>query len=290
MRALVTGGAGFVGSNLIKRLLEGYDNRITSLDNYTTGKIENQHKGCKYLHGDIRDYEAWGKFDVIFHMAALPRIAPSFKNPREVFETNVKGTQNVLEYARVYNIPVVYAGSSSFHGGVYKNPYTFTKWQGEELCKMYSNIFGVPTSICRFYNVYGDYMINEGAYRTVLSIFKEQYENGEPLTITGDGEQRRDFTHVDDIVDGMIRVMRAMNGEVDMFYHGAEFELGRGKNYSVNEVAEMFGITPEYKPAKPGEARNTLCEEKIATEILGWIPQKDLLNYIKEINDTIRTR
>ncbi len=172
MRALVTGGAGFIGANLIKKLLEGYDNRVTSLDNYTTGNLENQHKGCKYIHGDIRDYKALGVFDVIFHLAALPRIGPSFKNPREVFDTNVQGTQNILEYGYRYNIPVIYAGSSSFHGGRYKNPYTFTKWQGEELCKMYNKIFGVKTTICRFYNVYGDYMINEGAYRTVLSILK----------------------------------------------------------------------------------------------------------------------
>ena len=282
MRALVTGGAGFVGSNLIKRLLEGYDNRIISLDNYTTGNVENQHKGCKYIHGDIRDYKALGNFDIIFHMAALPRIGPSFKNPREVFETNVQGTQNILEYARVYNIPVIYAGSSSFHGGVYKNPYTFTKWQGEELCKMYSNIFGVPTSICRFYNVYGDHMINEGAYRTVLSIFKEQYEKGEPLTITGDGEQRRDFTHVDDVVNGMIRVMRAMFGEVDMFYHGAEFELGRGKNYSINEVADMFGGERKYIDSIEGEVRETLCKDEDTKEILEWKPKVNLKTWIKE--------
>ena len=281
MRALVTGGVGFVGTNLIKRLLKVYDNRVVSLDNYTTGSIENQQKGCKYIHGDIRDYKALGNFDIIFHMAALPRIGPSFKNPREVFETNVQGTQNILEYARVYNIPVIYAGSSSFHGGVYKNPYTFTKWQGEELCKMYSNIFGVPTSICRFYNVYGDYMINEGAYRTVLSIFKEQYEKGEPLTITGDGEQRRDFTHVDDVVDGMIRVMRAMFGEVDMFYHGAEFELGRGKNYSINEVADMFGGERKYIDSINGEVRETLCTDKNTKEILEWKPKRNVEDWIR---------
>tara|TARA_Y100000590_G_scaffold456933_1_gene608516 strand:- start:1858 stop:2724 length:867 start_codon:yes stop_codon:yes gene_type:complete len=283
MKCLVTGGAGFVGSNLIKRLLEGYDNRITSLDNYTTGDIENQQKGCKYIHGDIRDYKALGKFDVIFHMAALPRIGPSFKNPKEVFEINVSGTQNILEYARVYNIPVIYAGSSSFHGGVYKNPYTFTKWQGEELCKMYGNIFGVSSSICRFYNVYGDHMINEGAYRTVLSIFKEQYEKGEPLTITGDGEQRRDFTHVDDVVDGMIRVMKAMFGEVDMFYHGAEFELGRGKNYSINEVVDMFGSERVYIDPIKGEVKETLCKDKKTKEILEWKPKNNLGDWINEL-------
>ena len=275
MKALVTGGAGFIGSNLIKRLLKVYDNRITSLDNYTTGKLENQHRGCKYIHGDIRDYKAWGQFDVIFHMAALPRIAPSFKNPREVFETNVQGTQNVLEYARVYNIPVVYAGSSSFHGGTYKNPYTFTKWQGEELCKMYSRVFGVTTTICRFYNVYGDHMIDEGAYRTVLSIFKDQHEKGEPLTITGDGEQRRDFTHVDDIVDGLIKCTENFS-VVPMVY-----EFGRGENYSINEIADMFGGDKTYIDSVPGEVRNTLRTNENARNVLKWKPTKNVNEWIK---------
>ena len=275
MKCLVTGGAGFIGSNLIKRLLEGYDNRVTSLDNYTTGNIENQHKGCKYIHGDIRDYKALGTFDVIFHMAALPRIAPSFKNPREVFETNVQGTQNVLEYARVYNTPVIYAGSSSFHGGRYKNPYTFTKWQGEELCRMYNKIFGVKTTICRFYNVYGDYMINEGAYRTVLSIFKEQYEKGEPLTITGDGEQRRDFTHLDDVVDGLIKCAEHTSDIT------STYEFGRGKNFSINEIADMFGGDKIYIDSIPGEARETLRTNDNAKNVLKWKPIINLGDWIR---------
>ena len=109
-------------------------------------------------------------------MAALPRIKPSFYNPREVCEINEAGTQNILECARKHNIPVIYAGSSSFWGGVYKNPYTFSKWQGEELCKMYERIYDLPVTICRFYNVYGDHMPEEGSYRTVLPIFLEQYK------------------------------------------------------------------------------------------------------------------
>ena len=276
MKCLVTGGAGFIGSNLIKRLLEGYDNRVTSLDNYTTGNIENQHKGCKYIHGDIRDYKALGTFDVIFHMAALPRIAPSFKNPREVFETNVQGTQNILEYARVYNIPVIYAGSSSFHGGVYKNPYTFTKWQGEELCRMYQEVYGVDVTICRFYNVYGDYMTDEGEYRTALSIFLDQYKKGEPMTITGDGSQRRDFTHVEDIVDAMIKIM-------ELKKYGHIFELGKGKNYSIRELVKMFpNCSFVFIPAIPGEARNTLCESTEAMIELGWKPKVDLKEWINK--------
>ena len=275
MQTLVTGGAGFIGANLIKRLLkDGHE--VTSIDNYTTGKIENQQKGCKYIHGDIRDYKALGVFDVIFHMAALPRIAPSFKNPKEVFETNVQGTQNVLEYARVYDIPVVYGGSSSFHGGVYKNPYTFTKWQGEELCRMYKKIYGLKGSICRFYNVYGDYMIDEGAYRTVLSIFLEQYKNGESITVTGDGEQRRDFTHVDDVVDGMVKCF-------EQKAYGHVFELGRGKNHSINELAEMFydGHNITYIDSIKGEVRETLCNSELAKEVLGWKPKRNLEEWVQ---------
>ena len=177
----------------------------------------------------------------------------------------------------MYNTPVIYAGSSSFHGGRYKNPYTFTKWQGEELCKMYNKIFGVKTTICRFYNVYGDYMINEGAYRTVLSIFKEQYEKGEPLTITGDGEQRRDFTHVDDIVDGVIKCYEHPS-DITLTY-----EFGRGENYSINEIVDMFGSERTYIDAIPGEARTTLRENDNARNVLKWKPKNNIGDWINEI-------
>ena len=278
MRALVTGGAGFVGTNLIKRLIKD-GHKVVSFDNYSTGFKENEQKGCDYIDMDItNDFSNWvEKFDVIFHMAALPRIAPSFKNPKEVFETNVQGTQNVLEYARVYDIPVVYGGSSSFHGGVYKNPYTFTKWQGEELCRMYKKIYGLKGSICRFYNVYGDYMIDEGAYRTVLSIFLEQYKNGESITVTGDGEQRRDFTHVDDIVDGLIKCYEHTS-DITLTY-----EFGRGKNYSINEIVDMFGSERTYIDAIPGEARTTLRENDNARNVLKWKPKNNIGDWINEI-------
>jgi len=288
MRALVTGGAGFVGTNLIKRLVEeGYD--VTSFDNYSTGFRENQLVDCTYITCDIRDeikngaffdkiQHAWvhtKEFDVIFHMAALPRIGPSFENPTEVVDTNVKGTVNVLEYARKTETPVIYAGSSSFWGGVYKNPYTFSKWQGEELCKMYEQIYELPVTICRFYNVYGDYMPIEGSYRTVLPIFLEQYKNDEPLTITGDGKQRRDFTHVDDIVDAMMKV-------VQLNKWGSVYELGRGENHSINEVVHMFNSERIYIDEIPGETRNTLCKSELARKKLKWNPTINLKEWIKE--------
>ena len=283
MRALVTGGVGFIGTNLIIRLLEDGHN-VTSFDNYSTGRQENEQDGCEYFKMDIsKEFGFNRRFDVIFHLAALPRIGPSFTNPKEVCDVNVGGTQNVLEYAREHNTPVVYAGSSSFWGGVYKNPYTFSKWQGEELCKMYEQIYGSSITICRFYNVYGDFMSTEGEYKLALSIFLEQYQNGKPLTITGDGEQRRDFTHVDDIVDAIIKVVKLNKW-------GSTYELGRGENHSINEVAEMFRFgdmphdTPpiKYIDPIPGETRNTLCKSELARKKLNWKPKINLKDWIDE--------
>ena len=276
MRALVTGGAGFVGTNLIKRLLKD-GHRVDCYDDYSTGFRKNNQDGCMYYTIDIRDpFLTQVKFDVIFHMAALPRIKPSFENPKDVVEVNVNGTLNILEYARKNDIPVIYAGSSSVHGGVYKNPYTFSKWQGEELCKMYEKIYKLKVSICRFYNVYGDYMPTSGEYRTVIPIFLEQCKNKETFTITGDGEQRRDFTHVNDIVDAMIKI-------VELGEYGNTFELGRGKNYSIKEVVNMFP-NPNWKFISeiPGEARETLCESKLAKEKLNWKPKINLDKWLGE--------
>ena len=289
MKCLVTGGAGFVGTNLIKRLLRD-GHQVISLDNYSTGFKENEQEGCDYLEVDITDgirnntffdkkQHGWISLydvDVIFHMAALPRIKPSFENPKEVMEVNVNGTLNILEFARKNDVPIVYAGSSSVHGGTYKNPYTFSKWQGEELCNMYRKIYKLEVSICRFYNVYGDHMPESGEYRTVLPIFLEQYKNKETFTVTSDGEQRRDFTHVDDIIDAMIKVVK-------LNQYGKIFELGRGKNHSIKEVINMFPNPRwEYIPEIPGEVRETLCESKLARELLNWKPKINLNEWIEE--------
>jgi UDP-glucose 4-epimerase len=293
MKVLVTGGAGFVGTNLVKRLLkDGHD--VISIDNYSTGKTENHQDGCRYLIFDCVDSEGWEQVkefwgintpDVIFHMAALARIQPSIKDPIFVIKNNFDSTLNVLEWVRNKNIPVVYAGSSSVHHGLYGSPYAWSKFSGEELCKLYSSVYDVPTSICRFYNVYGPYQIEDGTYATLLGIFQKQYEEGKPLTITGDGEQRRDFTHIDDIVDGLIRISRAMHGEVDMRYAGEIFELGSGVNYSINEVADMFDkyYIREYIPTRKGEYDITLCDYSKAELELGWKPTRNLKDYINKI-------
>ena len=281
MRALVTGGAGFVGTNLIKRLLDdGHD--VISIDNYSTGFKDNHQEGCQYFDIDITDMKSYSFFvsginkpDVIFHLAALARIQPSIKNPVPPLETNVMGTLNILEYARNNNIQVIYSGSSTKHHGVFKSPYAWSKFGGEELCRLYSKIYDLNTTICRFYNVYGEYHIRTGDYATVVGIFEDQFLNDKPITITADGEKRRDFTHVDDIVEALVRC-------VGKDFRAEEFELGRGKNYSINDIANMFGkdYPKQYIPERPGEYPETLAEFSNAKDKLGWKATKDIDDYI----------
>ena len=283
-KAIVTGGVGFVGTNLIKRLLsENY--KVISIDNYSTGKKENEQIGCEYYNIDINnimlaDYVLFEDADVIFHMAALARIQPSLIRPKETIEANVNGTLNILEIARKYNTQVIFAGSSSFHHGLYGSAYAWSKHAGEQLCKLYSEVYELNTSICRFYNVYGPYQLEEGEYSTVLGIFERQLRNKEPLTITGTGEQRRDFTHDDDIVDGLYKcVGKDFKAEI--------FELGRGENFSINEIVDMFEAERKYIPARKGEYDITLCDYSKAEQMLGWIPTKNLEDYIKYAKDLL---
>ena len=275
MRALVTGGAGFVGTNLIKRLLkDGYE--VISFDNYSTGYKENEQEGCKYIEYDIREkFDFESSIDVIFHLAALARIQPSIKDPKPAIDTNVNGTLNVLEYARNNNIQVVYAGSSTMHHGIFNSPYAWSKYGGEELCRLYSKVYDLNTTICRFYNVYGENHIRTGDYATVVGIFEDQFLNNKPITITADGEQRRDFTHVDDIVEALIKC-------VGKDFRAEEFELGRGKNYSINDIADMFGedYPRQYIPKRPGEYPETLAEFSNAEDKLDWRATKDIDDYI----------
>ena len=294
MKILVTGGAGFVGTNLIKRLLDD-GHKVVSLDNYSTGKEENEidHKNVTYFNVDLRDAVDFDFFmekpDLIYHLAALPRIQPSFEFPAITFEANVLGTLNLLEWVRnkENDIPIVYAGSSSFHGGVYKNPYTFTKWQGEEVIQMYNKLFDLPMAICRFYNVYGPHQLTEGEYCTVIGIFETQYKNGDELTITCNGEQRRDFTHVYDIVDGLVKCGDALVLDTNKYkVNGQIFELGRGENYSINVVAQSFDVGYTYIPERPGEVKETLFTDTTSKELLDWNPTIDLLDYIESVRVT----
>jgi nucleoside-diphosphate-sugar epimerase len=209
-------------------------------------------------------------------MAAIARIQPSFKNPKEYFNINANGTLNISEYCSKNNIPLIYAGSSSHHSGKFKNPYTFSKDIGEEIIKLYQEHFNLQSSIVRFYNVYGPHQLVEGGYTTLIGKWLNNIKNGLPCEIYGDGEKRRDFTHVDDIVDGLIRVQKYNK-------YGHIFELGRGKNYSINEVADMWGLEVFHIENKLGEAQETLADYSLAKELLNWKPKINLEDYLKTL-------
>tara|TARA_R110002020_G_scaffold51921_2_gene146465 strand:+ start:3685 stop:4557 length:873 start_codon:yes stop_codon:yes gene_type:complete len=287
MNILVTGGTGFVGTNLIKKLLKNKDNNIISYDSYYVGKIENEQIGCKYYHQDLANgyWYIREDIDVIYHLAAFARIQPSIKNPVETLKNNYLSTLNIIETASTSGIPIVYSGSSSFHHGIFKSPYAWSKHCGEQLCELYNKAYGLRTAIARFYNVYGPYQIEDGRWSTVLGIFEKQYRQKKPLTIVGTGEQRRDFTHIDDIVDGLIAIGDLIISQKKAPDNVPVFELGRGKNHSINEIAAMFGkdYPREYIPTRKGEYDITLADLSYAKTYLNYSPTKNIEDYIHKI-------
>lgn len=301
MKAIVTGGLGFIGANLVDRLIE-QGHEVAIFDDLSWGLAENLNPKANWYRIDIRtDLSAEGPGetfidgvevpyvigelgfipDVIFHCAALARIQPSFKNPQETISINSGGTIRVLDLARKIGAKVVYAGSSSFYGDPNINPYSHSKWIGEEHCKMYNKVFGVPVAIARFFNVYGPKQVPEGENAAVIGIFETQRKRNQPLTVTGTGLQRRDFTHVDDIVSGLIAMSeKPWNGEV--------FNLGSGTNYSINQVAEMFKPQAiQHIPARPGEAWETLADISFTQQNLAWKPEKSLSDYVEAFLKTL---
>jgi len=283
MKVLVTGGAGFIGTNLIKRLLkEGHE--VVSLDDYETGTEDNHVDGATYVNGDIDSLTYWKgeSFDLVYHLAALSRIQPSFDDPTECFRVNAQGSQVVAEWARLNGVKVVYAGSSSRWHDPFQSPYAAFKHMGEEVFKLYRKAYDLDVEICRFYNVYGPDEIIEGDWAAVIGIWRRQVRDNQPITIIGDGEQRRDFTHVVDIVDALYKV-----GIGDQKHEDA-WELGTGTNYSINEVFGMFlekypQIESVYLPDQPGNYRKTLRENDDTLERLDWKPEDRLREYIQSL-------
>lgn len=280
-KILVTGGVGFIGSNLIKRLVnEGCV--VHSLDNYDSGLVENEINGCTYHRGDIEQIDLMDKdFDLIYHLAALSRIQPSFNNPSETFRVNTLGTQYVCEFAKKINSKLIYSGSSSRWHNPYISPYACYKHVGEEICKMYKEVFNLNVEITRFYNVYGPTEIVDGDWSAVIGLWRRQVRDNEPITIVGDGEQRRDFTHIDDIVDGLYKV------GVSCEKHEDAWEFGTGFNYSINEVSrlfiEKFGCGVKYIPNQKGNYQETLRENADALDRLNWKPKDKLKQYINSL-------
>lgn len=282
-RYLVTGGAGFIGSNLTKRLLEqGHFVRV--LDNLSTGKRERIPEGVDFIEKDFTDLESikphFTDIDGVFHVGALPRVPLSIEKPVETTINNVMGTLNVLVAARDGGVKrVVYSASSSAYGATDAlpnhpdahpkplNPYGLQKLIGEQFCEQFSRFYNLGTVCLRYFNVYGPGMADEGAYVTVMSIFKRQKLAGEPLTIAGDGEQTRDFTHVYDVVDANIRAMTSPN-----VGKGERLNVGAGSQHSINKIAAMFGGEVKYIPERVGEARHTRADISRTKEMIGWEP------------------
>lgn len=294
MKALVTGGAGFIGSNLVDKLLE-MNWEVVVIDNESAECNEQFYWNpkAKNYHMDICDYEKtrplYDEVDYVFHLAAESRLQPAIKNPINAVTKNAVGTCTVLQCAREANVTkVIYSSTSSAYGlNKYPNvetdsndclnPYSVSKVAGEELCKMYTNLYGLKTIILRYFNVYGERSPTSGQYAPVIGIFLRQFKNKESLTIVGDGLQKRDFVHVYDVVSA--NILSAIN-DVESKYYGQVFNVGSGENISILEIANQISDDQVHLPYRDGEAKTTLANiEKIKT-ILNWNPSVKLLEWI----------
>jgi UDP-glucose 4-epimerase len=280
MNILVTGGNGFVGTSLIKELVKTHN--VISIDDLSIGTKDNEVDGCEYIYDDVANINNYDvKADVVFHLAALSRIQPSFEDPTKTFIANTISTQSILEWSRLNKVSrIIYSGSSSRWHNPYISPYACYKHIGEEICNMYKETYGMNVHIVRFYNVYGPGEIVDGDWAAVIGKWRRQVRDGEKITIVGDGEQRRDFTHIDDIVDGLIKIMQTQ--------HVVEaWELGTGENYSINEVYQMFedkfGCESINIPNQHGNYQVTLRERDYALDYLQWHPTDKLRDYIANL-------
>lgn len=292
---VVFGGAGFIGSNLVDELMtQGHD--VLVFDNFSEGKRENLsrwegNERLTVVRGDIRDLDLVKRAvqgrEWVFHLAAMSRIQPSITDPILAFSQNYMGTANILEASRLAGVKrVVYSASSSAYGLKNKlpntedmptdclNAYSLSKKGGEELCKLYNELYGLSTVSLRYFNVYGPRHQEEGSYATVIAIFRKQKRLGRQLTIVGDGEQRRDFTFVGDVVRA--NMLAAMNREAT-----GTFNIGTGANHSMNELAKLIGGESVNIPPRPAEARFTLADSTRARDILGWKPTVSLQDGLK---------
>ena len=280
---LVTGGAGFIGSHLIERLLKDSDNRVISLDNYFTGSIDNHIEGAEYIKGETKDIENLIKDipDIIYHLGEYSRVLTSFDDINIVLRFNVQGTFEVLEFCRKNNIRLIYAGSSTKFGefddtedGKNQTPYSYFKSTNTDLINNYGKWFNLNYAITYFYNVYGGREIREGKYATLIGIFTRKYLNREALGVVSPGTQKRTFTHIDDIVDGIILV-----GEKGI---GDGYCIGAEKEYSILEIAKIFGGEVEMLPKKRGDRKYSKINP-VKMSGLGWSPKRNILDYIDEI-------
>ena len=297
MRCIVTGGAGFIGSNLVDKLIDD-GHEVIIFDNYSTGKKENVNPKAKFFLVDISHQPSFehktmkdimSGVDVVFHLAAKARVQPSIENPIEYHNTNVNGTLNMLDACRRYGVKrFIFSSSSSVYGDVEQlptpeeqelnpmSPYALHKLQGEQYCKLFSELYDLETVCLRYFNVYGERQNTEGAYCLVMGIFAGQLLKGEPMTINGDGENRRDFTYVGDVVDANIRCM-----DYPLELNGDVFNIGNGDNRSVNQIANLLSEDGDRINREPViEPKETLANNSKAKKMLGWKPTNKIEDWI----------
>ena len=293
MKCLVIGGAGFIGSNLVDRLIQD-EHEVQVWDNLSTGKRNNINPLANFINCDItKSYDARKvqmdnfKPDVVFHLAAMARVQPSIENPIEYHDANVNGMLNVLNMCVECGVKkFVFSSSSSVYGDAEQvptneecklnpiSPYALHKLIGEQYCRLYSKLYGIETVSFRYFNVYGERQLLEGAYCLVMGIFTQQRLEGKPMTIRGDGEQRRDFTYVGDVVEANMRAAfsdRTLKGEV--------INIGNGDNRSVNQIADLIGgdritVDPVIEP------KETLANNTQMMECFDWEPKGNLEEWI----------
>lgn len=294
---LVTGGAGFIGSHLVEALIvRGYAVRV--MDNLASGRRDWVHPEAEFIAADICDanaclHAATG-MDAVFHTAAMSRAGPSLDNIEICTQSNIIGTQNVLAAARAQKVgKVVYSGSSTYYGSQpaphieYETPpqflnfYALTKHVGEQYTLMFDEVFGLPTVVLRYFNVYGPHQPQEGAYALVLGIFLKRWLENKPLIIHGDGRQRRDFIHVRDIVRANIM---ALESEI----HGQIFNVGSGTNISIQELADRISKHQVHQQRRPGDAEVTLADIRRITATLGWRPEVSFEDGLQEMMSRVK--
>ena len=276
-KILVTGGAGFVGSHLCERLAKDERNEVFSLDNYFTGSEFNHVPNVTYIRGNTEDIGKLITFipDVVYHLGEYSRVEQSFDDIETVWRFNKNGIFAVLEFVRKNGCKIVYAGSSTKFGdgglGRSQSPYAWTKATNTELVKNFGSWYNVPFAITYFYNVYGPREISTGKYATLIALFKEKVKNNQPLTVVSPGTQKRNFTHVEDIINGLILV-----GEQG---YGDDYGIGSPESYTILEIAKLFSAPVEMLPERPGN-RMTADVVTAKTEALGWSPKWSITDYI----------
>jgi UDP-glucose 4-epimerase len=279
-KILITGGAGFIGSHLCETLSKDSSNRVISLDNYSTGGEANHVSGVEYIRGETKDIHSLITFspDIVYHLGEYSRVEQSFDDLETVWDYNKAGTFEVLQFCRHHASKIVYAGSSAKFGdgglGRSQSPYGWTKASNTELVENFGDWFGLPYAIVYFYNAYGPREIRTGKYATLIALFAEKMRQGESLTVVSPGEQKRNFTHVNDIIRALIMV-----GEQG---YGDEFGIGSPESFSILDIARLFGGKIEILPERRGNRMTAdVITEK--TQALGWNAEHSVVDYIEEL-------